>query len=138
MKKKFQKYMWENGFELKIQVLDDQHKKFIAILNLLVDAINQDEVNKKIPQIFFKLMNHAEDYFLQEEILLKKYPESNLDDIQKDHQDFIIRIANFQNQFSKKEESIASDLLEFLDSWLKNRINNYNKQTIFYLQTGTK
>jgi len=131
---KLSKHIWKDEYELKVQILDDQHKKFITIINLLVDTINKKNVKNNMPQIFFKLMNHVENYFLQEEILLKKYPECDFENLQKDHLYFINRIAKFQNDFNEKGPNIASKLLEFLNYWLSDRIKTYNKNNIVYLQ----
>ena len=138
MERPIQTYQWKEEYELNVKILDDRHKKFLEIVNQLVSTINQEKENEELPQMFFKLMDYAENYFLQEEMVFKEYKFHDFEKHQEDHNSFIQRIAQFQDEFTKGNESVGYEMLGFLTWWIKDRIVRYDSEAIDFLKKNSE
>ena len=134
-----QKYEWKEEYSVNIEAIDEQHKKFVDIINLLIDIVNKKECNARIADIFFSLAYYAEHYFINEEILFKDYQYPNLSHHKDLHNKFILRIIQFQKEFEADKENICEELLQYLEEWFKEHILEYDKSASdFLLQQGSK
>lgn len=134
MERSIEPYSWKKAYELNVKILDDRHKKFLELVNQLVEIINNDEVEQDLPPYFFTLMDYVENYFLQEEIVFKEYQYCNLARHLEGHSAFVQRIAQFQDDFSHGKESIPYELLGFLTWWMKDRVLKYDQEAIKFLK----
>jgi len=134
MERPIQPYLWKKEYELEVKILDERHRKFLTIVNQLVEAINQEKEGEELPQIFFKLMDYVENYFLLEEIYFKEYQYCDFEKHQEGHNNFVKRIAQFQDDFRQGTEAVGYELLGFLSWWIKDRILKYDARAIQYLK----
>lgn len=134
MERPIQPYLWKKEYELDVRILDDRHKKFLEIVNLVVDAINNEKESEELPKIFFKLMDYVENYFLTEEIYFKEYQYCDFEKHQEGHNNFVKRIAQFQDDFSQGQEAVAYEMLGFLTWWIQDRILKYDEEAIAFLK----
>jgi len=134
MERPIQPYLWKKEYELDVKILDERHRKFLTIVNQLVDSINQEKEREELPQIFFKLMDYVENYFLLEEIYFKEYQYCDFEKHQEGHNNFVKRIVQFQNDFRQGEAAVGYELLGFLSWWIQDRILKYDASAIQYLK----
>jgi hemerythrin-like metal-binding protein len=134
MERPIEIYQWKQEYQLDVEFLDERHQKFLDLVNLLVQAINEEKEADELPQLFFKLMNFVENYFLQEEMLFKEYQYHDLEKHQEEHNQFVQKIAFFQDEFSKGNESVGYEMLGFLSWWIKDRIMRYDSNALEFLK----
>lgn len=134
MERPIEIYQWKQEYQLDVEFLDERHQKFLDLVNLLVHAINEEKEADELPQLFFKLMNFVENYFLQEEMLFKEYQYHDLEKHQEEHNQFVQKIALFQDEFSKGNESVGYEMLGFLSWWIKDRIMRYDSNALEFLK----
>ncbi|MFA8435966.1 MAG: bacteriohemerythrin [Marinifilaceae bacterium] len=134
MERPIKPYLWKKEYELDVKILDERHRKFLEIVNQVVDAINDEREKEELPSIFFKLMDYVENYFLTEEIYFKEYQFCDFEKHQEGHNSFVKRIAQFQDDHSQGKEAVAYELLGFLTWWIQDRILKYDADAIKFLK----
>jgi len=129
-------YSWKKEYELDVKILDDRHRKFIEIVNLVVAAINDGKIDESLPHVFFKLMDYVENYFLLEEMVFKEYQFCDFEKHQEEHNSFVKRIAGFQDLYSQGNPSVAYELLGYLTWWIQDRVLRYDHNAIAFLKNN--
>ena len=138
-RKLLKKFDWKKDYSVNIDIIDEQHKKFLDIMNLLIDTINENDCSQRVADIFFSLAYYAEHYFINEEIMFKNYQYPNLTQHKEVHNKFIMRIIQFQKEFEQDKENVCEELLQYLEDWFKEHILDYDKQASdFLLEHGMK
>ena len=109
-------FEWKEEFELKIKVIDDQHKKLLEIGNkindLLVNQEAEDDNFDEIYQVIEELRDYTVYHFTTEENLFIKHNYSGYEAHKKEHDAFI----EFLNSVNPDE--IDDNQKEFLKSLL--------------------
>lgn len=129
-----QKYDWKEEYSVGIESIDEQHKKFVEILNLLIDVINDNDCSLRIADVFFSLAYYAEHYFINEEIMFKDYKYPNLSHHKDLHNTFILRIIKFQKEFEQDKDNVCRELLSFLQDWFRDHILDYDHKASEFLK----
>ena len=119
---------WKEEYELKIDKIDNHHKKFLDIINLLIKITEDRSCEEEISLIFFRLVYYVENYFIDEEIYFKEYNYSNLKQHKEEHNKFIQEIVKFQTQYQENDKTVCSRLLKYLQDWFNNHILDYDKE----------
>jgi hemerythrin len=127
-------YKWKDEYTVNISVIDEQHKKFLEIINELKVIVNTDSCQKDASRIFFQIAYLIDHYFIKEEIYFKdcKYP--NFDQHKISHNHFIDKIIQFQKDLENKKENICLDLYNYLEDWFDEHILKYNKDAVEFLK----
>jgi hemerythrin len=111
---------WTPDLEIGIAVIDNQHKRIVAYINELNDAIrtgNTEETKLTLEG----LLDYTITHFEFEEELQEKAGYPFLKAHQKVHQMFMKRIAKFRGRANNGED-IAQELLGVLKVWLVSHI----------------
>jgi len=114
--------VWEASKETGFESLDHHHKKFVDVINGLVDIINDGKCGNDVLEIFHKLLFLAETYFIDEELLYQKNNYTELKKHQEQHKEFILKISDFRREYRKNEEGVCVRMMKYLDVWYKNHI----------------
>jgi hemerythrin-like metal-binding protein len=133
-KYKLEKHDWKEEYSVGIESIDEQHKKFVEILNLLIDVINGGECSDRITDVFFSLAYYAEHYFINEEIMFMDYKYPNLTQHKELHNEFILKITLFQKGFENNKNDVCRDLYAYLEAWFKEHILDYDIKASNFLK----
>ncbi len=131
---KIQAILWKEEYSLGTPFIDNQHKKFIATINMVVDAVNNKDSHESFFSIYHRLAFYAESHFIEEE---KYFSQNNcpyLKEHKKSHIDFVNSLVKFQKLYEEKKESIYPELFLYLKNWLENHIQTYDKCATDYLK----
>ena len=127
-------YQWKNEYTVNITIIDEQHKKFLAIINELKIIINDNSCKEKVSSVFFQIAYLIDYYFIKEEIYFKdcKYP--NFEQHKIAHNQFIDRIIQFQKDLENNKPDICLDIYNFLENWFDEHILKYDKEAVEFLR----
>jgi hemerythrin len=132
-------FTWKPEYNVNITLIDDQHKKFLEILNLLREGIMNEPCTEKISEIFFSLVHYAEHHLIQEEIYFKNYQYPNFSQHKEAHSNFIDRIIKFREDYEKGVDDVCVEMYDFLVDWFETHILKYDKEAVeFLLDKGVK
>jgi len=125
---------WNATFSVGIQKIDDQHKKFFSILNILYDAIMQGKGEVVVGQVLKELQQYVIFHFQSEESWMELYHYPDIDNHKLEHQDGAKKLNKFVLEYERGQNIVDIKLLVFLSDWLQNHILQVDRNYIPYFQ----
>jgi hemerythrin len=126
---------WDESYSLGIPIIDQQHKKLIAMTNTLYrGCLSGDDTARAY---FMRTIHDAVDYvqyhFTTEEKLLRRigYPEFAAH--KKEHEDFVRKIIEDVQAFSSGKRFVPNNFVRFLRDWVLTHIALSDKLYARYL-----
>lgn len=118
-----------------IEVIDQHHEKILGVIRLLAETIKTDNSKIKLSEIFQKLTFYAENYFIEEELLLQKYSYENLAKHKAEHKNFVLKLIELYYKFTHEDMSPWEELYQFLKNWYNKHISEYDNNAVEFLKT---
>lgn len=113
---------WQSDLDTGIDVIDDQHRRLVDMINKLHDAqLNHD--NKEVGEVLNDVIDYTISHFAFEESLLEEAGYEFLRPHRKVHELFVRRVQEYADRY-RKGEDIADELVGLLSRWLLNHIRN--------------
>lgn len=117
---------WDKNYSVNIDIIDNQHRRIIHLLNRMHDAIIRQNAQPETDGILRDLIRCIKEEFYQEEelLLLTNFPyiEEHLDS----HQKLAETALDLQTRH-KEGENVTFDLMQFLTSWITQHIMSEDK-----------
>jgi hemerythrin-like metal-binding protein len=135
-------FPWNDNLETGIALIDEQHKKLVDLLNLLVRQIATQADAMELDAVFSELKDYVQYHFSCEEEIWKDYFEG--DTWQKwhiqTHADFIAEVHKIESHVSDqaKDETLL-EIVRTLTHWLARHILDSDKRmakVVLALPTG--
>lgn len=124
---------WDKEYSVNVVEIDDQHKYFIGLMNELYDVMLTKNSNKKIQEVFEKLVLYANVHFATEEKYFDQFNYELADEHKREHKKLTIKIEEFKNLYQEKPQDtfeITKDLIDFLENWLVDHLANQDKKYV--------
>ena len=110
--------MWD----LKINSIDNQHKKLVDLMNELNNAMLNGKSKDVISKILDGLVDYTVFYFDFEEKLLENNKYEDIVNHKKIHVNFVNTIKEFKNDFESGNKEMSKEVMDFLKKWLIDHI----------------
>jgi len=137
--KKYTPQVWKDEYVVNISKIDSYNRNFFDVMNMLIDAINEKKCAEIISDAFFKLTNYVENYLIDEELYYKEFNYPKFNEQKEDHNLFINKISQFQQNSPTDPEEMCIRLLEFLEEWFENHLLKQDHEAVvFLLEKGVK
>lgn len=111
---------WTNDLDTGIEVIDKQHKRIVAYINVLHTANEAGDI-AAVNQVLGELVDYTLSHFSFEEELIEKANYPFFKAHKRVHEMFTKRVADFQLR-AKAGENVAPEILSMLKIWLINHI----------------
>lgn len=121
---------WRDSLSVGITEIDEQHKRLVAIINKLFDAMSQGKSKDVLHAIFSELSNYVVTHFGLEEKYMKQFGYDEYDYHKQEHTAFIQKLNDFKIQFNSGKGSVTLELLNFLKDWLLKHILGTDRKYI--------
>ncbi len=106
-----------------IDVIDNEHKMLIEMVARLSDAIDNNDADEVVLEIFERLELYVKEHFSREEALMATLNYARLPPHKKQHQKFIKKISEFKTTLQENYSiAVAEEVNLFLFNWLTNHI----------------
>ena len=115
-------FRWSKTYSVHIAVLDEQHRHLVETLNELHHALAAGHGNSVLDQVLQKLLNYAREHFATEERLMKQHTFPGLPTHRTQHQEFLDKIAEFEQARAAGKPGVPVSLLFFAEAWLKQHV----------------
>lgn len=113
--------VWDqHTLSVGIDVIDNQHKRLVAYINELAQAINNQQTRPVIKQLFDKLYDYTCYHFQEEEAYFHQLNANDCELHKLQHKHFIEELDRIMSL--KDLDKLAEDLLFFLTDWIVNHI----------------
>ena len=132
----FEVFPWNKNFETGIELIDEQHKVIITLINELAWTIsNEDHI--EINRIYNQLTEYAEFHFESEEAIWFEYLENDtwFSSHQLSHSSFLPKALELKDKKTDQFQSeIAESIILFLVRWLAFHILDHDKRIAFFIE----
>ena len=113
---------WSDNYSVGVPVLDEDHKQLIAIINRVVDDIDNGRLSV---WALSELEDYAREHFVREEAMLAAVHYEGLDEHKREHRQFVEWLQSVEHT-----EQLATDgythvgeiVSDYLKDWLINHI----------------
>lgn len=119
---------WNQGMSVDVAILDSQHKKLIAMINGLNDAMKSGKGKDALGGLLSELAGYTATHFTSEERLMDQYAYPGALAQKAEHRKFVAQVNDFKAQFEKGTAMMSMQIMSFLSDWLKNHIMKTDKQ----------
>ena len=128
---------WHNSFSVGIQLLDDQHKDLIKIINGLYNHVVGDEKQEfaYFQKIIHEITNYVKVHFADEEKILIATKFPGYTEHKKAHDSFIMAVINNIQDFQSGKRLTLSSFTHFLKDWVLGHIAVMDKHYYEYFKT---
>ena len=125
---------WDNSMDTGIELIDDDHKTLIKLINQLQNATQYNVDDKSIDTIMDKLINYTKYHFDREEFLMRNNNYPDYENHKKLHEDMIAKMAECMKKYKDDPNHTIDDALNFLTNWLIKHIKGNDREYIPYLK----
>lgn len=134
-----EKIDWNPSFSVGVELLDEQHKRIIGMINRLISDREATVRSETISELLDGLTKYATDHFRTEEQLLEEYAYPDLTRQKREHKAYRIKIVAFHQATTSHEDSVPGEFLKFMRDWLVNHILKTDmKYRSFLTERGVK
>ncbi len=127
---------WNEKMSVGVKVLDDDHKRLVALVNELHDALKTGHGKDALGKILDSLVTYTKSHFAREEQFFARtnYPDSAAH--KKEHDDLTNQVLQVQAKFnSGASTGLSLQVMNFLRDWLTNHIQGSDKKYGPYLNS---
>ena len=122
------KIKWTDSWNIGIDIIDDQHKTLMNLLNRIIDK----DVDSK--ELLIELVNYSGKHFSDEESLMfkKNYPEDDFNYHREEHKNFTDLLLDISFEFLKSRfinhDELLSKFKFFCFTWFEVHVVNTDKK----------
>lgn len=118
---------WSEEFSVGSEVLDNQHKRIITMMNELILSDSKEFESEKISEILTEMRQYADEHFSYEEQVMSEYKYHRLEAHKKLHKSFRLKAAQLCGDVLNEDSQIYDKTVEYLFDWLVKHILNADK-----------
>jgi len=121
-------FNWRDSYSVKVQAMDNQHKRLFALINELHGAMGQGHGKEVAGDILRRLIDYTVQHFYAEELLMQEHNYPGLATHRAEHQALTDKVIAFKKEFDAGRTYITPQLMTFLQQWLKNHIQTVDQR----------
>lgn len=121
-------FAWDEKFSVNVKELNDHHKKLIDLVNELHEGMKVGKSKQIMSSILKKLIEYTQFHFSTEEKYFTKYTYPEQKAHKSEHDKFVSKVLQFQQDFEKGNILASMDVMSFLKDWLVNHIQVSDKK----------
>ena len=124
-------FPWNENFATGIEIIDDQHKRLVSLLNILVGHLAFNADAPTLNTIFDELKDYTVFHFSAEELIWHEYfKNDSWEAWHKDaHGDFIAQVLAIKHRESEESiDEVIAEIVRFLTHWLALHIIESDKR----------
>jgi len=125
---------WNDAFSVGIQKIDEQHKKFFSITNLLFDSMRGAQDRDVVGSVLKELQQYVVYHFKAEESLMKMYNYPNMNAHKQEHDGAIHTVNKLVLDYERGVQTVDIELLKFLSDWIQSHILQVDRKYIPYVR----
>lgn len=120
---------WNEKLSVGVPSIDAQHKKLVAMLNELYDAMQAKHSQEALGKVLDGLISYTASHFKYEEELFAKTGYHDASEHKKEHDDLTKQVLAVKKKYQEgASTSLSMEVLNFLRKWLLNHIQGSDKK----------
>jgi hemerythrin len=130
---------WNDRYSVGVAQVDQQHKKLVALINQLHEAMSSGKGQAVLGPVCTELVSYARTHFAQEEQMLKLHRYPDLTAHQAVHAKLTAEVGELQKKLESKQSVLTMDVMGFLRTWLTDHIMQTDQKYAGHMkQAGAK
>ncbi len=129
---------WEPKYELGVEEIDNQHKKWVDILNTFIDAREKGKQHEVLKDILKEIVDYTKYHFETEEKHMEKNHYELLQKHKEQHKTLVHQVADIIKSVNVSETKAIASLEVLLKNWVLKHILTYDKMYGEYLKQHNK
>ena len=113
---------WNDGLKVGHSLIDRDHRKLVALINALGDAMSTGQGKDVCGGILDELVNYTRTHFAMEERLMSEYGYADTAAHKAEHAGLVRDVIAFQRQYAAGTAMLSVSLLHFMMEWLTHHI----------------
>lgn len=119
---------WSPMLSTDVQIIDDQHKKLIDLINKLNDAMNAGHGKEALKAVLTELVDYTVYHFGTEEKLMGQHKYADSTAHLGEHKKLVQDVSAFKTKFEAGNAMISTEIMNFLRDWLSKHIMQTDKK----------
>lgn len=119
---------------LTLESLIENQRKISDLISSFKDAMDSMKCKDEVMDLLHKVSYYTEDFFINEELFLKKYQIPSFQMHYDEHKHFVNKMLEFHKRLEKNDSAICSDVMKYMQDWYNNHILDSDKQIIEYMK----
>ncbi|MFA4824920.1 MAG: bacteriohemerythrin [Methanoregula sp.] len=119
---------WTDELSVNVKEIDDQHKKLIALINKLHDAMRAGQGKHVLEETLQELAAYTVYHFQTEEKYMQQFKYPGYLKHKAEHTAFVKKVTDFQKDFASNRLGVTIELMNFLKDWVNKHIRETDKQ----------
>lgn len=123
---------WKEEYNTGIQKMDEQHKKWMSIINQFYDQLQKREMHDNLGELLYKAIDYTNFHFSEEEKMMETYHFSGLEQQKKEHAEIRSKLSEMEKRYKEGRLDISLPVTSEMKSWFNRHIskldNEYGKE----------
>lgn len=121
---------WSEKFSIDLNIIDQQHKKWIEIINILYKSYKLGAKKKELSENISKLLDYTDYHFGFEEKYLEDFKCDSLEEHKIAHAGFISHLKDHLEMHNNDDTEAVYKLIIYLNNWVLDHIQNMDKRYV--------
>ena len=130
---------WTTDLSVNVAEIDTQHRKLVAMINDLNEAMKQGKGKDVAGKIVNDLYSYAGSHFATEEKLFDRFGYPEAPSHKARHREFVKKVSEFKESYESGKLALTVEVMNFLKDWLTSHIRGTDKKySAFFNEKGLK
>ena len=128
---------WSDKYSVKVEEMDLQHQKLLAMLNDLHDSMKQGKSKGVVGSLVTKMLEYASQHLDREEALMRNCGYEGLSEHKKKHDQFRQKVSEFQTALNSTDHALSQKMMAFFKEWFITHICEEDKRYFLAINSCT-
>ena len=115
--KTIEKIIWDQAFSVGVEIIDEQHKNLIKMINTIIDVSGTEDSGEIMSAVLSQMQQYATEHFRLEEKCMINCGYEGYDQHKAEHVKYKRRVAMLCVETMQQRKVVETEILEFLTSW---------------------
>ncbi len=119
---------WNDKLSVGVDMIDGDHKRLVAMVNELHDAVLQARGKEVLGKVLDGLISYTKTHFGREEVEMAKFKYPKAPDHLREHAALAKQVLDVQAKYKAGNTAVLSmEVMAFLRDWLLKHIQHSDK-----------
>ena len=124
---------WKDEYSVGIELIDNDHKKLIALINDLETAVHYNAGDEFERKALNAMVDYTQTHFKLEEDLMQEHDYPDFEAHKGQHDQMISNVEVYLSDYDKHGHKVLGKIAEYLKLWLIEHINGTDRKYVPHL-----